>query len=178
MFPSSHRSYWWRIPMLLTCFLNIKVGSDFVKRFAALSHDQAYLTLISLFFSSSWVYENNFGGICFVLRLSIYHSFVWATQAALSSYKIVGGVSSLIPLLDRICRFIDLSHTHSLLASWNAIISVWYEEVSTSVCFCERHDMAVPPIVKTYLVFDQNLRGSENGMYLQNQSFDIFIFLG
>ena len=58
-----------------------------------------------------------------------------------------------------------LSHTHSLLASWSAMISAWFEEVATiggtSVCFWEGQDIAVPPIVKMYLVCDWALYGSE-----------------
>ena len=173
---NSHRSFWWRIPMLWMCFLNTEVGSDFVKRSAALSHDRTYLTSISLFFSSSWVYEKNFGGICLVLSLLIYPSFVWATHAALSSYRIVGSVFSLIPLLEQMCRLIDLSHTHSLLASWSAMISAWFEEVATSVCFWERQDMAVPPIVKHILSGIELCVDLTNNLHLQNQSFDLLNF--
>ena len=73
----------------------------------------------------------------------------------------VGFELTLIPLLDRMCLLIDLSQTHSLLVSWRAIISAWFEEVATSVCFWDRHDIAIPPTVKTYPVCDRTLWGSD-----------------
>jgi len=72
----------------------------------------------------------------------------WAMQATLSSKSTVGTLTSYFkPHLSLVKCITDLNHTHSLLASWIAIISAWFEEVATIDCFVDRHDIAVPPYV-------------------------------
>ncbi|PRQ38439.1 hypothetical protein RchiOBHm_Chr4g0413931 [Rosa chinensis] len=53
------------------------------------------------------------------------------------------------PQVPRMCLFTDLSHMHSRTASCRAIISAWFEEVATRVCFVDLQDIAVLPMVKT-----------------------------
>jgi hypothetical protein len=45
-----------------------------------------------------------------------------------------------------------MNQTHSQLASWIARISTWLDEVAEIVCFTERYEIAVPPLVNTYPV--------------------------
>lgn len=134
--------------MLWICFPNIVVGSDFVNMLVALSLDQTCWISMSLFFSSYWVYENNFGGICLVRSLIIYPFLLWVIHAALYSNNIVGSLVISIPLAVWIWWLTYLSHTHSLLASCSAIISTWFEKVATSLYFLECHDIAVPSSCK------------------------------
>lgn len=83
------------------------------------------------------------------------------TQDELSSNNFAGSFLITIPLATCMCWLIDLSHTHSWDDLWSAIVYAWFEEVATRVCFWERQEIAVPPIVETWLVCDQALWGSD-----------------
>jgi hypothetical protein len=70
-------------------------------------------------------------------------------HAILSLYSMVG-----VPLLEDkpyvpwICWVIDLSYTHSWLASWIVSILARLDKVATNICFVDLHDIAILPHVK------------------------------
>ncbi len=108
----------------------------------------------------------------------MYPPLICVIQAALSSYNIVG-LSLIVdkPHFSRMCWITDLSHMHSRLASWIAIISEWFEEVATSVCLTDLHEIAVLPHVNRYPVWDLPLCGSERkpaSAYPTNYEFEPF----
>jgi len=156
-----HKSRIWRIPILWISFLRVVVGSTFIKRSATLSLDRIYWILIFLCFSSFWLNENNFGGICFVWSLLMNPSFIWATHAVLSSNSTFGSLLTGNSQVAWMCWVTNLNHTHSRLASWSAMTSAWLEEVTISVCFFECQEIVVPPHVNTYPIWDLTLCGSD-----------------
>ena len=141
------RSPWWKlylisrircIPFLYLNFSNVDVGNALVNKSARLSLERICWTSISPFCWRSCV-KKNFGEICFVRSSLMYPYFNWAIHAALSSYIVVGiFFFKEKPHISWIWWVIDLNQTHSQLASWMAIISAWFEEVATNVCFIER----------------------------------------
>jgi hypothetical protein len=92
----------------------------------------------------------------------IYHPLICVIQATLFSYNIVG-LSLIVdkPHFSRMCWITDLSHMHSRLASWIAIIFEWFEEVATSVWLTDLHEIAVLPHVNRYFFWDLPLCRSE-----------------
>ncbi|GJU80199.1 hypothetical protein Tco_1282564 [Tanacetum coccineum] len=77
-------------------------------------------------------------------------------HAALSSYKTIGAsFSEEIPQDLRMYCVAFLKQTHSRLALWISIIYAWLDEVAAIVCFTERHEIAVPPLVPRYHTLDE-----------------------
>ena len=143
------RSLRFRIPKLCINFLKVVVGNNFVNKSIRLSFEQICCTMMLTFSSSSWlVLKKSFGEMCFDLSHIIQSLFVWVSHVVMSSYSIVGRFlledKSHAP---RMCWVIDLSHTHSWLASCIAKISTWFEEVVIMACFTNYHDIEVPPQV-------------------------------
>ena len=129
-----------------TCFLNNAVGSAFVDRSAKLLLDWTYL--ISIFFSLHKVLS--------VWEESCIYMFCAITLDVLFLHSCE---TSCIILIDHNWTFLaclvhkklnwvvlDLNHMHSLLATCRVITSAWFDDVATSVCFCERHEIAIPSI--------------------------------
>ena len=96
-------------------------------------------------------------------------SFNWAMHALLSSYMIVDFIfSEDKPQVCHICWIIYLNQTHSRLASCNAKIFAWIDDVVFIVCFTDRYEITLPPHVNKYPVCDWPLWRSENNLYLHN----------
>ena len=130
---------------------------------------------IFLSFSSSWLNEKNFGGICLVWSLLMNPSFIWEMYASLSSNSTVGSLLTGNLQVAWMCWVTDLNHTHSRLASWISITSAWLKEVAISVCSCERQEIAVPPHVKHILFETYFYVDLTSNLHLHNKSFLILI---
>jgi hypothetical protein len=74
---------------------------------------------------------------------------------------IVGVCSIFNPHADWIWLILR-SHAHSREASYDAIISEWFVEVETKVCFDDFHEIAVPSQRNTYHVCYLPECGSES----------------
>jgi len=129
--------------------------------FHIITWSDIYWILIFLSFSSSWMNEKNFGDMCLVRSFLINPSIIWVTHWALSSNSNVGSLLTGNPQVAWMCWVTDLNHTHSRFASWSAMTSAWLEEVVISIYFCEHQEIAVPPHVNTYPVWNLALCKSD-----------------
>ena len=104
--------------------------------------------------------KKNFDDMCLILSPLIWPPYIWIMHAALSSYNIVELPLFVKILCSWICWTKDLNHTHSRLASWSASISAWFEKVVAIIYLVECQDVAVPPYVNKYPIWERHLCGS------------------
>ena len=150
-----------RIPISCTNLSKEDFGSDFVNKSARLSLERICWTSIVPWFWRSWV-KKNLGEICFVLSPLMYPPLSWAMHAVLSSNRTVGAILWSISAHDDIIYWIRLlSQKHSRLVSCITSISVWLEDIAAIVYFVELPDIAVPPYVNRYPIWDLPLCGSD-----------------
>jgi hypothetical protein len=119
----------------------------FVRRSAWFSLDEIHLTC-TLSPCCSCV-KNSFGAMCLVKSPLMKPFATCPTTAWLSSYKVVGSDDGGNPQLVRMWLDRFLNEIVSLLASYRAINSAWFEEVAVRVCLQLFHEIAVPPARKT-----------------------------